>query len=292
MTIRRLLVTMPVAGMEEGKNKSMNSTTRFIAIFLALSMAWMLAGCASGARLQGTITEDGSLNVQPLAQRLADSFSDRNQRVNITIKGSSTAAGIEAVNAGIVDLGGASRELKPDEPKLIMHLLARDGIAIIVNPANTISSLTRVQIRDIFSGKTTNWKEVGGADQAIHIFSREENTSTRSVLEDALMGGDKISAGATILLNNGDQKQAIVQDPQAFGYNPFAASLDGTVKALAVEGVTASKDNAKNGTYPLIRPLYFLTKTPPTGLVKSFIDYCLGADGQEIVSTLGYVPVR
>jgi phosphate transport system substrate-binding protein len=250
----------------------------------------VLTGCA--APLSGSISEDGSLNVQPLAEKLAASFIAQHPQVFISIKGSSTAAGIEAVDAGIVDIGGASRELKPGEPSLVAHLLAKDGIAIIVNQANPVESLTISQIRDILAGKIVNWKEVGGADQVIHIVTREEATSTRSVIEETVMRNYKISGGAIIKLSNEAQKKAVVDDPQAIGYNPFAASLDGGVKALSIESIAATKENARNGTYPLIRPLYFLTKDEPKGLVKTFIDFCLSSEGQQLVDSLGYIPVR
>jgi phosphate transport system substrate-binding protein len=276
------------------KRKSINMklTGQSVVIVLVLGLILALTACASGPRLEGTITEDGSLNVQPLAEKLAAFFMDKYQRVTITIKGRSTAAGIEAVNTGAVDLGGASRDLKPGEPELVTHLLARDGIAIIVHPGNTVGGLSREQVREIFAGKVLNWKQVGGADLAIHILTREEATSTRTVLEEMLMGSDKISTGAVVKLNNEEQKKAVMADPQAVGYNPFATALDGSVKALAIDGSAASIDNAKNGAYSLVRPLYFLTKGAPSGLVKAFIDYCLGSEGQEIVASLGYVAVK
>jgi phosphate transport system substrate-binding protein len=270
----------------------MKFTGKSVVIALVIAFILAVAACASGPRLEGTITEDGSLNVQPLAEKLAAVFMDRYQRVTIYIKGSSTAAGIEAVKTGAVDLGGASRELKPGEPELMTHLLARDGIAIIVHPGNMVGGLTREQVREIFAGKILNWQQVGGPDLAIHIVTREEATSTRTVLEEVLMGNDKISAGAIVKLKNEEQKKAVMEDPQAIGYNPFATALDGSVKALAIDGSAASKDNAKNGTYSLVRPLYFLTKGTPADLVKAFLDFCLGAEGQEIIASLGYIAVK
>lgn len=261
-------------------------------VTLAVLLAMMQAGCASAPPLSGTVTVDGSLNVEPVARKLASDFTAMNPKVDIIIKGSSTADGIKAVNDGAVDIGGASRDLKPDEPKLVTRLFARDGIAIIVHPSNTVKGLSKAQIRDIFAGRVTNWKLVGGGDQPIIVVTREEATSTRTVVEEMLMGGDKITSIAIVQLVNEEQKASVMRDPQAIGYNPFAASLDGTVKALAVEGVEATKDNAKNGAYPLVRPLYFLTKAEPAGLVKAYIDYCLGDEGQKLVTNLGYVPVR
>jgi phosphate transport system substrate-binding protein len=273
-------------------NSSMKLTGILVLIALALVLVLVPVGCQSNNRLQGTINEDGSLNVQPLANKLADFFIARYPRVTITVNGSSTAAGIEAVNAGKADLGGASRDLKPSEPQLIAHLLARDGIAIIVHPGNPVSSLTRDQVRDIFAGKISNWQQVGGEDRDIHIFTREAATSTRTVLEEILMGNDPISAAAIVRLNNDEQKKAVIEDPQAIGYNPFATSLDGSVKALAIDRAAASPDNARNGIYPLVRPLYFLTRTAPEGLVKAFVDFCLGSEGQQIAGDLGYVRVK
>lgn len=261
-------------------------------VTLAVLLTVTQAGCASTPALSGKVTLDGSLNVEPVARKLASDFTAMNPKVDIIITGSSTADGIKAVDTGRVDIGGASRDLKPDEPKLVTRLFARDGIAIIVHPSNPVKGLSKTQIRDIFAGRITNWKEVGGKDQPVIVVTREEATSTRTVVEEMLMGGDKITSIAIVQLVNEDQKASVMRDPQAIGYNPFAASLDGTVKALAVEGVEATKDNAKNGTYPLVRPLYFLTKGDPAGLVKAYIDYCLGEEGQKLVTNLGYVPVR
>lgn len=270
---------------------SLQSVVRSTAMALAIAVL-ALAGCASALDLKGTISVDGSLNVKPLAEKLATEFIAVNPEVRITIQGSSTAEGIKAVSAGTVDIGGASRDLKTDEPKLVAKLFARDGIAIIVHPSNTAHGLSKAQIRDIFAGRITNWKQVGGSDQTIHIVTREEATSTRTVVEELIMQGDKISSSAITKLANEEQKGTVQGDPQAIGYNPFASSLDGSVKAMAIDGVEATKGNARNGTYPLVRPLYFLTRDEPAGLVKAYVDYCLGTEGQKLVAALGYVPAK
>jgi phosphate transport system substrate-binding protein len=262
----------------------------FITMILALVLVF--AGCASIPQLSGTLTINGFLNVEPLAGKLAADFMRLNPAVKISVQGSSTTDGIKAANTGTADIGGASRTLKADEPGLVTHLLAKDGIAIIVHPGNTVKSLTTAQIRDLLSGKITNWSTVGGIDQPVQVITREAATSTRAVVEELIMFEAVISPGAVIKLSNEEQKSAVMENPQSIAYNPFASSLDGTVKALAVDGVEATKENAKNNTYPLVRPLYFMTKTEPVGLAKAFIDYCLGAIGQKLVSDLGYVPVR
>ncbi|MFC2060497.1 phosphate ABC transporter substrate-binding protein [Chloroflexota bacterium] len=271
---------------------SLKSVVRSIVITFTVVPILALTGCASAPTHTGMITVDGSLNVKALAEKLATDFITINPEVNMTIHGSSTAEGIKAVNAGTVDISGASRDLKTDEPKLVTHLFARDGIAIIVHPSNMVNGLSMVQIRDIFAGKITNWKLVGGTDQTIHVVTREEATSTRTVIEEMIMQVDNISSNAIIKLSNEEQKGTVLENPQAIGYNPFASSLDGSVKALDIDGVEATKDNAKNGTYPLVRPLYFLTKAEPAGLVKAYIDHCLSDKGQKLVADLGYVPVR
>ena len=145
-----------------------------------------LSACSSS--LSGAITEDGSLNVQPLAEKLSAAFTTKNPQVTISIKGSSTNAGIQALASGSVDIAGASRDLKSGDPPLIAHLIAKDGIAFMVHPSNPVTNLTREHIRGILSGQITNWRLVGGLVQAIHIISREEGTSTRSVIEEVVMG--------------------------------------------------------------------------------------------------------
>lgn len=263
-----------------------------------LVFASLLPSCASatpsasstGSTLSGTITEAGSTTVQPLAEKLAGAFTKNNPKVTITVQGGGTSVGIKSAADGTVDIGAASRELLPNEPQLVKFTLARDGIAIIVNPKNAVSGLTKLQVKDIFSGKITNWRDVGGADAGINVAAREEGSGTRTAFEELVMGTDRIANKAVLQPSNGALRQVVSGDPQAISFVSLGA-IDGSVKALPIDGIAPTEANAASGAYPVVRPLYFLTKTTPTGLVKTFIDFCLGPDGQNIVRAEGYVPV-
>jgi phosphate transport system substrate-binding protein len=274
-----------------------------------LVMVFILAGCsstpstpgtpASGAavELTGTITESGSTTVQPLAEKLAAAFTAQNPRVKITIQGGGTGVGIKAASDGTVDIGAASRELTGDDPALVKFSLARDGIAIIVNPANPLNNLTKKQIIDIFSGKITNWSQVGGQNREIHVAAREEGSGTRTAFQDLVMGKDaggqavNIVKSAILQSSSGAIVQVVKSDAQAISFDSFGY-VTGTVKALSVDGVTATEANAQSGTYPVVRPLYFLTKTQPAGLVKAFLDFCSGSAARNIISGEGYIAIE
>ena len=249
----------------------------------------LLTGCSSS--LSGTITESGSTTVQPLAEKFATAFKAKNPDVNVVIQGGGTAVGIKAANDGTVDIGAASRELTSSDPTLVKHLLARDGIAIIVPPSNPITNLTKDQVIAIFAGNVTNWSQVGGPNKGIDVVAREEGSGTRTAFQDLVMGKVLIKADAILQSSNGALKIAVSNDPNAVGFLSIGY-VDSSVKALALNGVAATEANAKNGTYPIVRPLYFLTKTQPTGIVKDFIDFCQSADGQKIVAQEGYITIK
>ena len=249
------------------------------------------------SQLSGTITEAGSTTVQPLAEKLAAQFTKNNPKVTITIQGGGTAVGITSANDGTVDIGAASRELTASDPPLVKWILARDGIAVIVHPSNPLTGLTKAQVRDIFSGKITNWKDIGGADKKIDAVSREEGSGTRTAFQDLVMGKDangkdvNIVNSAIFQSSNGALKQVVLGDAGSIGYLSLGY-LDSSVKALSIDGVVPTEANSKNGTYPIVRPLYFLTKSQPTGLVKAFIDFCQSIEVQKIIADEGYVSVK
>jgi len=256
-----------------------------LASVLALSL--VLVGC--GKQLLGSVSEGGSTTVQPLAQALADAFQLKHPDVSITIAGGGTAAGITGANDGTFDIGAASRDLKSGEPALVTHLLAKDGIGIITSPGNSVTGLTKAQVVSIFNGTITNWQNVDGANHPIDVFVRESGSGTRTAFQDLVMGSENITSSALEQTSSGAIKQAVATDPNAIGFESLAY-LDSSIKALAIDGVAATQANAKNGTYPIVRPLYFLTKEQPTGLVKDFIDFCQSTEGQQIVKDNGYIP--
>lgn len=278
-----------------------NSNKKWLVIILSLALIipLILGACTKGtasdntSTLSGTITEAGSTTVQPLAEQLRDAFEVIYPKVTVTVQGGGTGVGIKSAKDGTVDIGAASRDLTDTEkPGLVTTVIARDGIAVIVNPAQkSITNLTKAQVQDIFSGKITNWKDLGGENRTIVLVSREEGSGTRTAFQDLILGKDVLIADTAILQSsNGAIRTVVAGNPYAISYLSFGY-LDNEVKALSLEGVPATIDNAKNGTYPAVRPLLFLTKTQPTGLVKTFIDFCLSDQGQAIVAK-DYITVK
>ena len=267
----------------------------FIAALMIGAVALTTVACGGGGSggggLSGKITESGSTTVQPVAEKLATAFTKDNPNAKVVIQGGGSSAGIKACNDGTVDIGAASRELTASDPTLVTHLLARDGIAVITNPDNSISGLTKQQVRDIFSGNITNWNQVGGADKKIIVISREEGSGTRTAFEDMVMNKQLITSDAILQTSTGTIKTAISGTPYSIGYLSLGYT-DANIKTLAIDGIACTEENAKSGAYPIVRPLYFLTKAQPDGVVKEFIDFCLGAEGQAIVVSEGYLPAE
>jgi len=270
---------------------SIRPSRSWIILVLAgvLALSLVLVGC--GKQLSGSVSVGGSTTVQPLAQALADAFQQKHTDVGITVAGGGTAAGIKGANEGTFDIGAASRDLTTGDPALVTHLLAKDGIGIITSPGNPVTGLTKAQVVSIFSGAITNWRDVGGPNHAIDVFVRESGSGTRTAFQELVMGSENITSSALQQTSSGGIRQAVAGDPNAIGFESLAY-LDSSIKALDIDGVPATQETAKDGTYPIVRPLYFLTKEQPTGLVKDFIDFCQSVEGQQIVEDNGYIAVK
>ena len=211
--------------------------------------------------------------------------------IKVVIQGGGSSTGVKSAAEGTVDIGAASRELKSSEiGTVVEHVLARDGIAIVTHPSQTVSNLTKDQVQQIFAGEITNWSQVGVSSQDINIVAREEGSGTRAAFEEMTMGDSVIAATAILQPSNGAVRTTVAGDPNAIGFLSFGY-LDSSTKALSIDGVAGTVENAKNATYPIVRPLLFLTKGQPEGIVKEFINFCLGSEGQEIVAE-DYIPVN
>ncbi len=240
-----------------------------------------------------TITSAGSTSVQPLSEELAKAFMDQHPNIVINIQGGGSSQGVKAAAEGVAEIGAASRAIKEEELAmgLVVHQIAIDGIGIIVNPANeAVKNLTLDQVKGIFAGEITNWKEVGGSDKAIMMVTRESGSGTRGAFEEMVMGEEtKISDKAITQNSNGGVRTAVANDESAVGYISFGYIND-EVKAVDIEGVAATVDNVKNSSYKISRPFNYLTKGEPQGAAKDFIDYCMN-EGQEIVAE-DYITIK
>jgi phosphate transport system substrate-binding protein len=235
------------------------------------------------------IVEGGSTTVQPLAEKGAEAYMKSHPGVKVVTGGGGSSAGVRGVAEGLFDIGAASRDLKSSEleqwPDLVKHTIARDGVAIVVNGANPVADLTMEQIRDIYANP--------GAHPEWTVVNREAGSGTRDTFEELVMGGEEIGEAAnTIFLpSNGAVREQVATTANAIGYISLGY-VDSSVKAIKVGGIECTVANVQNGTYPISRSLYLVTKGEPTGIVRDFIDFCLSDEGQAIVEEEGYIRVR
>ena len=241
---------------------------------------------------KGVIDIAGGTAHIPVMKEAARQIMEANPDVRITVAGGGSGVGVQKVGEGIVQIGNTGRALKPAEVEkygLVSFPFAIDGVAVAVNPANRVEGLTKAQIKDIFSGKISNWKEVGGADAPISLYVREDGSGTRETFEERALDKGASAAGANVVNSNGAMKTAIGQDPNAIGYVGIG-HLDKSIKGISVDGMAPSQENAASGQYTVTRLLYMNTKGEPQGITRGFVDYIFTPAGQEIVSKAGYIP--
>jgi phosphate transport system substrate-binding protein len=237
------------------------------------------------------VTLAGSTAFQPFAEKLADEYNALHPEVNVTVQGGGSAVGISATLNGAAQIGMADLvELPPDAAALEAVVVARDGIAVAVNPANKLADLSLAQIRDIYAGKVRNWKELGGSDAPITVVSRESGSGTRSSFE-TILGKFDLSLDAIIQDSNGTVRETVANDAQAIGYLSYGL-LNEKIKALTVGGQACSTELIMAGAYPLVRPIYLLTLGKASGASKAFIDYVLSPEGQASIAADGLLPAK
>ena len=216
-----------------------------------------------------------------------------NPDIRITVEGGGTGVGVQKAGEGLVDIGNTGRALSEDEVAkygLASFPFAVDGVTVVLTPANGVAGLTSAQVQDIFAGKITNWKEVGGADAAIILYSRDEASGTREVFWEKLLKKGPIADSANVVASNGAMKSALAGDPEAIGYVSIG-HIDDTIKAPNLDGITPSQDNARSGKYPVVRKLYMNTKGEPQGLIAAFVRYIIGPEGAQMTAAAGYLPL-
>ena len=246
------------------------------------------------AALSGTVATDGSTSMEKVIGALGEAFMEANSGVNFTYNPTGSGSGITAVSEGRCDIGLSSRALKDSEVAsgLVGTVLAYDGIAVIVNPANTVEDLDIETIAKIYTGEITNWSEVGGADAEIVLVGREAGSGTRSGFEELTETVDKCKYRQE-LTSTGDIITAVAQNPDAIGYASLASVKD-SVKALKVAGVTPSEETVKDGTYLIQRPFVLVTKegVALSPVVQAFFDYATKGQANDIITASGVVPAN
>lgn len=302
------------------KNRKVSSGWLVIAIVLLASLVTGILGCGGGSNtggegeLSGSIKIIGSNTVTPLTSVWAEEFMKKHPKVNIAVSGPGSGAGFAALINGTTDICQASRKIKQQEidqakangvePYEIQ--VATDALAVVVHPSNPVSELTIKQLSAIYTGKITNWREVGGNDAPIVVLSRDTNSGTHVLFKEhvvqmlGLPTEDKsLEYGSKVLFLPSTEGGVaeVAKNPNAIFY-PGLGYVTGAVKPLAIKkttdspGVRPSVATALDGTYPIARPLLYYTNGAPTGVIKAFIDYCLSSEGQAKVKEVGYIPLR
>jgi phosphate transport system substrate-binding protein len=271
-----------------------NFLASFIAVFL---LALPLAAQA------GTVSIKGSDTMVILGQRWAEEYMKKSSGTKLQVTGGGSGTGLAALINGTTDIAMSSRPIKEAETEKLRGrfnttgaeiAVAKDGVTFYVHEKNPLSSLTMDQLKGIYLGDITNWKEVGGPDAPIVVYSRENSSGTYVFVKDNLLGGDDYTASAQTLPGTAAVVNAVSKERHGIGYGGSAYAKG--IKELKVkhgaEEISPSAENIKSGKYPLSRDLYFYLRGKPSGEVKAFIDYVLSADGQALVTKVGYFPVK
>ncbi|MCL2156851.1 MAG: phosphate ABC transporter substrate-binding protein [Methanobrevibacter sp.] len=258
-----------------------------IIIILAIGLAYLLINPGSNYEKIDIV---GSTSVQPVAEKLANAFMENHPDIRINVQGGGSGMGIRSTQQGIADIGMSSKELSDEEKENITVVeIGKEGIVIAVNNGNNVSDLSINQIRDIFNGKITNWKELGGPDLEIHVITREEGSGTRSAFESIVMANSKIKPDAIVQSSTESVKQSVASDPGAIGFVSLA-HMSNDVKALLVNGVEPTELTVANGEYELQRPFLLLINGKETGAVKEFLDWIKSPAGVKVIKDANIVP--
>lgn len=261
--------------------------------------ASILVGCTGDNGVENQLIVTGSTTILPIAEQAGKAFEESNEGMSVLVSGMGSSAGIEAVSTGTSHVGTSSRDLKDEEESLglVDTPIAFDGIAVIVSPLNPVEGLTTDQLRGIFSGRITNWRDVGGEDRPINLVNRDEASGTREAFKKIVMGEDaQFDPSAVVLPGTGQVRDVVSRAQGAIGYisvgfvEPrFSATR---VKPLTIDGVVPSEETVATKEYPIARTLHFFTAGEPQGLAKAYVDYVLSEEIQNgVVIDAGFVPV-
>lgn len=261
----------------------------------AVAMVALMAGAAQAG---SSVVIKGSTTVLPVAQVTLEAFMKNNPGVQMSLSGGGSGEGIKALIDKTTDIANSSRAIKSSEIELaksrgvnpVEHVVAFDAIIPVVHPRNKVSNLTIDQLSQIYQGKITNWKEVGGDDLKIVVISRDSSSGTFESWDHFVMQKTKVTPRAQMLASNGALVTAVSKNRYAIAYLGMGY-VNKSVKALQVNGVTATAATAMSREYPLSRELYMYTNGEPTGDVAKYLDFVKSPEGQKIVAKEGFVPL-
>ncbi|WP_225413810.1 phosphate ABC transporter substrate-binding protein [Stigmatella hybrida] len=270
--------------------------------FLA-SLLVLLPFVLPAAAQAGTLSVKGSDTMVILGQRWAEEFMKKNAATKIQVTGGGSGTGLAALINGTTDIAMSSRPIKDAENEKVRAQakapaeqisVAKDGVTFYVHEKNPLNALTVEQLKGIYLGDITNWKDVGGANAPIVLYSRENSSGTYVFVKDNLLNGEDYAAEAQTLPGTAAVVNAITKEKNGIGYGgaAYAKGIKELKVKVGTEEIAPSAENIKSGKYPLSRDLYFYLRTKPTGEVKSFIDFALSPEGQQIVNKVGYFPVK
>jgi phosphate transport system substrate-binding protein len=274
------------------KRESFKMKNKLAVLTLAVCMG--LGGNAYAA--SGNITMKGSTTVFPISQKTAEIFMQKNPNANISVQGGGSSVGIVSIMDGTADIGQSSRPIKDSEiekavsrgvtPKV--HVVAMDGIAVIVNPSNSLNDISIAQIKDIYTGKISDWSAIGGSGGKIVVVSRDNSSGTYEAFSAKALDGARTRPDSLLQASNQAVAQTVSTTPGAIGYIGLGYISD-KIKPLKVNGVVCNKQNVLTETYPISRPLFMYTNGSPAGATKAYLDFVLSKEGQKIVEDLGFV---
>lgn len=269
---------------------------------MVAGLVFSIAGCGGKKDMEGTLQIRGSDTMLQLTTAWAEAFMKTNPNVQVAVTGGGSGTGIAALINGTVPLAMASRKVKDKEVEeasaagveAVEHVVARDGISVVLNPANPIGELTMAQIKDAYTGVVTNWSEFGGPDHEITLCARDNSSGTYAFFQKFVLEKEDYSSAALNLQSNSAIVEEVSANEYAIGYIGLGYLVDAgeRVKAVAVDGIAPSDETVADGSYKISRPLHFYTAGAPEGLAKAFLEFATSEEGQKIVSDEGFVPVE
>jgi phosphate transport system substrate-binding protein len=263
---------------------------------LSLSLRPGLADSSSLSafdNLSGSLSIAGGTAHIPVMKEAAKRIMTYNPDVSITVAGGGSGVGVQKVGEGLVDIGNTGRPISAQEKEkygLLSFAFAVDGVGVAVHPDNPVRDVSREQVQAVFAGEISSWKELGGPERSINLYTRDEASGTRKVFWKKALGKGDVSVKANVVPSNGAMKVAVSRDKAAIGYLSIG-HMDDSIARVALDGVLPTQENAVDGSYTVIRKLYMNTKGEPSPLAQAFIDYVQGPAGAEIVSESGFIPL-
>lgn len=261
---------------------------------LCLLMVFLLSvlGCSKQVK-QESLLIAGSSTLLPYMDKIEEGFKKAHPNILVEIDGGGSAAGIVAVKRHAIDLATISRDIKREEDDKYIrdYLIAKDAIAIVTHPSNSVDNITKDQLRDVFLGTITNWRQLGGADAPISLVGRKKGSTTRKGMEEMVLSNLDFAKGIVSAESADALKKIVADNPNAIGFVALK-DMDSNIKTLSVNGVALTKESVLSSHYPISRSFYLVIYDKPKAAVQKFIDYVMGKEGQTILEHEGLIKVN